>query len=183
MGPRTIFLDMDGVVADFVSAAIRLNTDTPPDKIIEKMRGSYDIEHALGIPPKEFWERISHDNHFWWQLELTPEAHDIVKLASDKVGSKNVYFLSSPSLCPWSHWGKASWIKEHFPTFMTRTILCNDKQLLARPASLLIDDSDAKVDKFRHSAGKAILLPRPWNSLFSYSNAPLDHLRKELNRA
>lgn len=44
-------------------------------------------------------------------------------------------------------------------------MLGEHKHLFAKRGSLLIDDNEAAVRKFREHGGSAILFPQPWNSL------------------
>ena len=74
--------------------------------------------------------------------------------------------MTTPVEDPESLAGKLEWIHKYFPEWMHRQYLMGpQKHLLAGPGSLLIDDSEENVEKFRQHDGQAILVPRPWNSL------------------
>jgi 5'(3')-deoxyribonucleotidase len=177
-----VFIDIDGVVADFVSAVIALH-GTSPESVIPYMRGSYDIQAHLGISAKKFWGAISEEPTFWEELDKTKEADQILETIRRRAGTNiEIFFLSAPSLSPLSHYGKAAWIKKHYPEYLSKLILTGHKYLLATRNSVLVDDSDAKIDAFRKAGGKAILFPRPWNSLHQFSEIPMSLFTKEVNR-
>jgi len=177
-----ILVDLDGVMADFVGAAIRLHRYQPAE-ILPNMKGSYDIEKILEIPAQDFWGKISEDILFWHGLEKTEEADSLLELVTKKPRSpEQVFFCSSPTTDPASHHGKAMWVKNHYPKYLRRLILCSQKHLLANRDTLLIDDSDANVEAFKKAGGRAVLVPRPWNSKHAFASDPLKLVRMELQR-
>lgn len=177
-----VLVDLDGVMTDFVGAALKLHRFTP-EEVLPHMRGKYDIEKILEIPARDFWRKISEDDLFWHELEKTEEADSLLELVSKRPRSpEQVFFCSSPTSDPASHHGKAMWVKKHYPVYLRRLILCSQKHFLANRDTLLIDDSDNNVDAFKKAGGRAILVPRPWNSLYAFSGNPLKLVRMELQR-
>lgn len=178
---KKVFLDLDGVVADFVSAVLDLHSLTP-EEVLPNMKGSYSIDKILNVSPTRFWKIIEEAPYFWEALEKTEEADQIFALLLKKFEPSQIYFLSAPSLSSDSHWGKAEWVRKHYPEYLNRLILTGHKHLLASRDAVLIDDSDKKVEAFRKAGGKAILFPRPWNSYYEFANLPLSLFSKEVNR-
>jgi 5'(3')-deoxyribonucleotidase len=158
----TCFIDIDGVLANFVEGVFDLYGI--PQNYVHQLRGNYDIISFLSVSVDSFWEKINRKSTFWEMLNLTDEAERIVELAEKYTHKRNVFLLSSPAVHPNCYNGKAAWVKEHFPDYMTRLILTGHKYLLAAPDRLLIDDSDRKLAKFQEHGGQTILIPRPWNS-------------------
>jgi 5'(3')-deoxyribonucleotidase len=158
---RVCFVDLDGVVADFVSHVIALHK-LDPAEITPQMQGSYDIEKILKMTTSEFWGAINDSPDFWETIPLTSDAKQIMKAIEDKFSE--IYFLSSPSLSPACHFGKAKWVAEHFPKYQNKLILTGHKHLLAKKDRVLIDDSDKNVNRFKAAGGKVSLYPREWNS-------------------
>jgi len=148
-----IFLDMDGVIVNFVKGMC-------------KMHGEPEIKEWLtpqifGLTIKQFWAPCNFTN-FWANLEWMPDGCKILRTA-EKIG--DVYILTAPTLSANSYSGKIKWIENNLIRYKHRTIICPCKELLAGNG-ILVDDSDKNVDTFRKAGGQAILVPRPWNSRF-----------------
>ena len=54
------------------------------------------------------------------------------------------------------------------------------KARLARPNTILIDDSDANVTAYREACCPAILVPRPWNSRYAEADRASEVVQCEL---
>lgn len=167
-----IFVDMDGVLTDFVGQCEilferKLNPWPEP--------GNYATDKLLGLTPTEFWGKIdSMKEVFWTGMRKTSEATQLLELCVRVAGKDNVAILTSPSQNPWCHYGKAMWIKNHFPSFQRNLLIGACKHMCAQQDSVLIDDYDENVAKFRGAGGSAILVPRPWNSSYMCANAVCD---------
>jgi FMN phosphatase YigB (HAD superfamily) len=154
---RVTFFDLDGVLADFVSGALRLHgrTDFPYADI------RWGIEEQLGIEPAKFWAPMG--SEFWAGLPLYDDGHAAFSLVARTVGPENVALLSSPCETPGCLDGKRAWVAKHLPEFRKRLFLGGAKHLFAGPGKVFVDDHDANVDAFRAAGGKAVQVPRPWN--------------------
>lgn len=153
-----IFVDLDGVIADFFSA-IRVRFDLPAD---------FCTEGRGFIPTFEQWNSIE-TVEFWQSVMPMEDANEILTVCEDLVGHFRVRILTSisPQLRPVLAQRKLEWIRHWFPNFLYSTIVTGDKSAFAEPTNLLIDDWEYQVLKFRNLGGKAILLPRPWNSEYN----------------
>jgi 5'(3')-deoxyribonucleotidase len=155
----TIFLDLDGVIADFITAAMSALNVTyytiPPDEPnIEKWPG-------VNVSTKEFWSAIDKTNEdFWFNILKYDYSDELVRLCHSY---GEVFFLTSPSRNPACLSGKMMWIKKHYPRMARNAIMTPAKYLCAAPNRVLIDDTEAKVDKFIEYGGSAILFPQPYN--------------------
>lgn len=176
---KNIFVDMDGVVTDFVGGVIKLH-NLDREETLSKMKGSYSINDILNLKPAEFWGRIDEDNTFWESLELLEEANTLMAVCEKHVGAHNTYFLSSPAMSPKCHYGKAAWVQKHFPKYINRLILTGHKYFLADRSRVLIDDSDKNLKPFIEHGGHAILVPRPWNSMHTVADKSLDLTTRRL---
>lgn len=155
-----IYLDMDGVLCDFVGAALRVHKRM--DALDAWPKGEWDIANVLGVKEHEFWARIDyHGEHFWADLQPYPWMNGLVKMLS--CYSIPIMIASSPSYDPYSAAGKLLWLDRYLPQFRRRYFFGGAKHLLASPWAVLIDDNDKNVDEFRKSGGKAVLFPQPWN--------------------
>jgi len=153
-----IFMDVDGVLADFAGSVIKyydLPRIDPPywDWVIDAYKKKYPDETE-----KSFWAGLEED--FWINLPELPEAKDILKL---------VKRFGEPVLltCPtWFSAGyRQAWIRKHYPDmfYSNRYIISPGKKYLSAPGRVLIDDSDQNIADWRAHGGSGILVPGSYN--------------------
>lgn len=157
MNVEYVFLDMDGVIVDFVPTTLERLGFRPDDY---DPKGQWDMEKVLGITVEEFWEAID-DIEFWSTLPKTEFFEPMMQLLRPYIEQKKVVLLSSPSRQSSPAAGKILWIEDNIPGMPY--IFTSKKSLLATPNRVLIDDSDKNIDYWRKAGGIGIRLPRPWN--------------------
>lgn len=167
-----IFLDIDGVLADFVGGAARLH------RADASTVRTWNFYEQWGLTSADFWGAMDYD--FWVNLPLTIEAHAIVDCCERAVGSGSICLLTARLENPGGMEGARDWVRRHFPQFGRRLLLGPAKEFCASPSSLLVDDSDNNCGAFVLAGGAACLLPRPWNQNRHLSSQPLDVLRQSL---
>lgn len=147
-----ILLDCDGVIADFVSAANRAHgRECVPQK--------YDWWAEWGISEQEFWRPL-YGRKFWMGIEPFPYARKLI-LRLQEFG--RVTIVTAPSDDPECAGAKADWLRFHFSIPQKSVIFGHRKYLLARPGSVLIDDSVRNVTEFAEHGGEAVLFPQSYN--------------------
>lgn len=183
-----VILDLDDVCNDFTLPALRhVGCDICVyDYDAFDPAWGFDIIKAANELPKQrtfrknlpngkfsltnFWGCFDLD--FWVNLPKSQEFHFLIDLAYNITG-KFPLLLTAPICGPKinSHntgqclVGKYHWIERNLPSEMHRNFLIGPpKECCAMPGSLLIDDSDDNVNKFRKVGGQAVLMPRPWNA-------------------
>lgn len=178
-----VFLDIDGVMADFVGGAMWLHGKPWPfvgDHCGDK---AWDVVKAWGMEPAEFWSPMGRE--FWAGLKKTTEADAVMHLLKKLVGVENVCFLTSPCLTPGCMEGKRDWVYQHYP-HVPIMIAAHSmtglpaKQFCANAHSMLIDDYTENVNKFARAGGGSFLFPRPWNSGWRDEQRAVQFLREEL---
>ena len=122
--PR-LFLDADGVLADFDDGARRL-LGTTPKAFIEK--------HGRG----EFWKRLAKAKNFYGSLR---QMHDAQRLF-DAVKHLKPTILTGLPLGKWAAPQKVEWAAEHFPGVPIITCMAADKHLHMHPGDVLVDDRE-----------------------------------------
>lgn len=135
---RVIFLDFDGVLADFDGRCMELFNE--PFSALEDRFGS---EGA--------WDLLFEvDPQFFRNLKPMADAHELYEGVLKTVESLGlaVYGLSG---CPSLHFEKSAhqkreWAKEHFPDLLVNTCLSKDKSKWMIAGDVIIDD----FDKHRH---------------------------------
>jgi FMN phosphatase YigB (HAD superfamily) len=173
---RNIFLDLDdtlnSLTLHILGTVCNLDIGTHdyhrfPSEVGYDIIAAYEKLKPAGFPEysvQEFWENVP--RIAWSHTPRAPEFDWLLDQSIGLVGPENVCLLTSPTKDPESLAGKLEWIHMNLPSFMHRQYLVGPrKHFCARPDSLLIDDSDENVKKFREHGGHAILVPRPWNSL------------------
>jgi len=175
--PIHCFLDLDGVLADFVGGICKAHNKPNPHTIGQS--GDWDIPKLWGMTEEEFYRPCEFEL-FWMELELTPEARNLYHGLRCAFGEDNITFLTKPTRSASAYSGKYRWIKKNFGC--SSKILMGEapKALLARPEHLLVDDYDKNVDEWRVAGGEAIMVPRPWNRLHAQAGDVLAHVDSEL---
>ena len=150
-----IFLDLDGVCANFVDSAIVANKlEFSHDDVTE-----YGFWSLAGISSNQFWKAIDSHPNFWEGMASYPWFERLKEM----VGQYEFHVCTSPSKSPSCFSGKATWIADNFGSQFRDFFLTPQKHLLAGPNRILIDDSDDKIQRFRNHGGHGILFPQPWN--------------------
>jgi hypothetical protein len=161
-----VYVDLDGVLCGTVEEMFRRfgRGKTP-----KEMQGSYDTSTLLGIPDP--WSQFGAD--FFAQAEWMVDGRPILNAVERIAQPRNVRICTCPTVETTSAAGKLAWIQNNLPTYRRRYALIVEKWWLANPDAILIDDCDEQVDRFIVAGGKAILVPRPWNSLYRFiGNTP-----------
>ena len=139
-----IFIDMDGVLADFFTEWGKLMGKKDWRDI-----GSENISKAL--------EKIKQTENFWLDLPLTSNAKNLINLVKQVKGEYNI--LSSPLPGdPKSEPHKRQWIKKNLNFFPPKKIFIrHDKESFATQSdgtpNILIDDYGVNVRKWEASGG------------------------------
>ena len=174
-----IFVDMDGVLADFYGRLAMLYNCKVEDMVIP---GEYNPMKKFGKPNEDLWEVVNRDReNFFAELEPYPWVESLLGLCEDAVGEENVAILTSPAKgvgqaveCVS---GKVRWIYRHIPRYYKRFFIGSEKEMVASPTSLLIDDSDLKIKRWKNAGGTGCLFPQLWNS-----NHKIRHDRMDLTK-
>jgi len=159
-----IFLDMDGVLTNCHLSALSyygLHIDEYPLNMRVK-----DIlaGNGIAVPADHdvFWESFTED--FWDALTKTDICDILLKTSVSIAGQENVFLATRPTLNPQSYSGKAIWVRENLPEWIWgQVIMTGNKEFLASPDALLVDDHPVNCEKFEAAGGTALLVPRPWN--------------------
>jgi len=122
---RRLFLDMDGVLADFDAGAKALLGTTPAE--FEARRGK-----------SEFWRRIAKAPNFYGTLPEMPDARRLF----EAVEHLQPTILTGLPLGKWAAPQKVAWAAEHLPGVPIITCMARDKHLHMKPGDVLVDDRE-----------------------------------------
>ena len=159
-GKKTIYLDLDGVCVDWMSAFLKVVNDPNMLSTWPKGKKYYDIKPM----PIEEYARIMKEqgSKFWANLKPYPWFKDMYDALSE-IG--DVCFLTSPGRESSAPTGKMEWFQETFGKEFDSFIITKQKHRLANLNSVLIDDTEAMINAFVRAGGKGILFPAPWNNV------------------
>ena len=122
--PR-LFLDADGVLADFDRGARELLGAGPKQFIARHGRGT-------------FWKRLANAKNFYGALEEMPDA----QLLFAAVKHLKPTILTGLPLGSWAAPQKVEWAAEHFPGVPIITCMARDKHKHMHPGDVLVDDRE-----------------------------------------
>jgi hypothetical protein len=122
--PR-LFLDADGVLADFDRGACELLGMKPK---------AYIAKHGRGA----FWKRLAKAENFYGSL---PETRDARRLF-DAVKHLKPTILTGLPIGNWAAPQKVKWAAKHFPGVPIVTCMARDKHRHMRPGDVLVDDRE-----------------------------------------
>jgi len=131
-----LFLDCDGVLADFDAGARALLGMTPRE---------FEARHGKG----EFWRRLANAPGFYANLPEMPDA----RLLFDAVAHLHPTILTGLPLGNWAAPQKLRWAAEHFPATKIITCMARDKYRHMAPGDVLVDDREDHRSKWEEAGG------------------------------
>jgi 5'(3')-deoxyribonucleotidase len=143
--PGEIYVDMDGVLADFFDSWAKL---MKVDKWWN-INKQHNIDDAL--------QKIRDTDNFWLNIPLTPNAKNLLNLIKQVKGSYNICSSPLPG-DPKSEPHKREWIKKHLAFFPPKNIyITHNKEQFAvqkdGTPNILIDDYGVNIRKWEDSGG------------------------------
>jgi hypothetical protein len=134
-----LFLDCDGVLADFDAGARQLLGLSPH---------AFEERHGR----REFWRRIARATDFYARLPLMADARQLF----DAVSHLGPIILTGLPLGNWAAPQKVRWAEEHFPGTHIITCMARDKYRHMKGADVLVDDRANHRDKWEDAGGTFI---------------------------
>ena len=126
---RQLYLDCDGVLADFDKGATAV-LGLPPK--------TYEARHGLG----RFWQKLATAPDFYFGLPLMDDAMELF----EAVRHLDPVILTGLPRGNWAADQKVRWAAQHFPGTRVITTMARDKRDQAQVGDVLVDD------QLRHSA-------------------------------
>jgi hypothetical protein len=140
-----IYLDMDGVIADFVKRYKELYNMEPKEAEANKK-----FNH--------FFDDFIQHNHFA-TLDIMPGAYDLIAfLRTLSLPTEILSSTASEKRDPLIRPQKLQWLESHAIGFKANLVPgAKNKAKFATPDSILIDDMERNCEDFRKAGGYAIL--------------------------
>lgn len=169
---KRILIDLDGVVADFVTGCMEVHNMPYPFTRIKGDVGWNFYRNIWDMSDEVFWEPLDYD--FWFNLKVLPYGNALVHYCAELIGINNICFVSSPAKKAGCLEGKRDWVHKHFPDVpMLLSVSAKSsfstppKEFCANEHTMLIDDHTPNVTRFKSMGGKGLIYPQPWNDHFS----------------
>ena len=123
-GPRQLYLDCDGVLADF---------DRGAEAVLGMHPRVFEARHGRG----PFWARLAQTSDFFARLPLMPGALELF----EAVRHLDPVILTGIPRGNWAAGQKVRWAAQHFPGTRIITCLAVDKREHCREGDVLVDDT------------------------------------------
>jgi len=120
-----LFLDCDGVLADFDAGARALLGMSPK---------AFEARHGRGA----FWKRLAAHGNFYGELEEMPDAQRLFQA----VRHLKPTILTGLPLGKWAAPQKERWAARHFSGVPIITTMARQKHLHMEPGDVLVDDRE-----------------------------------------
>jgi 5'(3')-deoxyribonucleotidase len=149
----TIYLDMDGVLADFNSAARRY---------LSASREEERAAAANGRWPVEKWRLLARQQHFYRDLPKTAIADRLVEQALQFEATlgwdiRILTAIPKGNDMPEVFQDKFEWINEYYPGLRVHFgPYSEDKQLHCQSGDILVDDRTSNCTEWRNAGGIAV---------------------------
>jgi hypothetical protein len=118
-----LFLDCDGVLADF---------DAGAEAVLGMSSAAFEERHGRG----EFWKRLANAPNFYGELPEMPDAQRLF----GAVKHLKPTILTGLPLGRWAAPQKERWAARHFPGVPIITTMARQKHLHMDPGDVLVDD-------------------------------------------
>lgn len=148
MNKKTFYLDIDGVIADWVTNAT---------KII-----GYELTDPRSYYPPEDWVKLRDHQRLFLNLPKMKHADEMVSLARkfrDVLGYELLFLTAIPHYndVHWAFWDKMLWAQERYPDIPVHFgPYSQDKQKHCRPGDILVDDRIDNCEQWEQAGGIAV---------------------------
>ena len=142
----TLYLDMDGVVADFDEYALR----------------THSIPAMGGVYPPEIWEKIAQNKRIYRELKKTSYADMLVETCRELAQSKKwqlIFLTAVPkgNDVKWAFYDKMIWAQLLYPGIPVHFgPYSKDKYKHCSEGDILIDDRLSNINDWKNAGGVGI---------------------------
>ncbi len=137
---RRIYLDCDGVLADF---------DKSAEAILGKPPAAFEAEHG----GKLFWKLLAQAPDFFGRLEPMSDAFELY----EAVKHKSPVILTGMPVGDWAAPQKRRWAARHFPGVPIITTMAALKREHCHPGDVLVDDRIKHRHLWVEAGGKFVV--------------------------
>jgi 5'(3')-deoxyribonucleotidase len=167
----TIYIDMDGVLADFDTRMKEIMDLTPEDW----------AQHAhTNRWPNNKWKRVRDLPHYFRDLPKMARADQLMDLAyrfRDTFGWRLRALTAVPhdNDFPECFQDKIDWMREHYPDLRVWFgPYSEDKQMRSQPGDILIDDRRINIEQWENRGGTGIHVTKDYELALTQLRAIFD---------
>ncbi len=159
---KTIYLDMDGVVADWEAGAAEIV--------------GYYSEYPEKPYPQTDWEKIRSHQRIFRDLPKMKRADEMVELARkfrDELDWKLLFLTAVPHYndIHWAYYDKVMWAHERYPDIPVHFgPFSQDKKNHANPGDILVDDRFDNCNSWREVGGIAVRVTKYYSEALKELN-------------
>ena len=161
---RTIYIDMDGVVADF---------DTFVSSLLERPIGW----EATSDLSDEEWKKLASVDRLYYKLPMMPDATKLIAYIKSLNTRYHIEFLTAiprRTTIPSAQADKQAWVDKYFPGMkMNIGPYSHDKQKWCTPGDILIDDRPSNIEQWTAAGGIAVYHTGDVDASIKYLNKVL----------
>ncbi len=142
----TLYLDMDGVVADFDGYAYE----------------RFGLAPSGGVYPDEVWDLLAANHRLYRDLPKTPYADLLVqtcRILTMRHDWDLLFLTAIPkdNDMPWAFYDKMKWVDAYYPDIPVHFgPYSKDKHVHCRPGDILVDDRTSNCEEWQAAGGIAI---------------------------
>lgn len=159
-----VLLDVDGVLADFVSAFLAAVEDATGTAYLPSDVTQWDIGKAIGLSPSAeacVYDRYVRARGFCAGIKPYPGAKDAVTALAEVA---EIYACTSPmKRAPFWKDERETWLAEHFGIDAHNVIFVHEKKMVR--GAMIVDDKLAHVESWalHNPLGTGVLWKMPFN--------------------
>ena len=145
---KTLFLDMDGVVADWMTGAA---------KVV-----GYEMADPQAYYPPEDWAKVRENQRMFRHLPKMKHADQMVDIARkfrDQCGWELLFLTAVPHYndIHWAFWDKVLWVQDYYPDIPVHFgPYSGDKAKHCKPGDILVDDRPSNIEEWNNAGGRGI---------------------------
>ena len=161
---NVIYVDMDGVVADF-------------DTFVSNLLGRPIGWGTTSDLSDEEWKKLASVDRLYYHLPLMPGATKLIAYVKSLNTRFYVGFLTAiprRTTIPSAHADKLAWVDKYFPGMrMDIGPYSHDKQKWCIPGDILIDDRPSNIAEWTAAGGIAVYHTGDVNATIKYINSTI----------
>lgn len=145
-----LFLDLDGVIADFDQHCINLFGHDP---------------RKGGISDSVFWDMVETVEDFWETIPVKFGAEDLMEVAAPY---KPIFLTGVPLGVNGerAHAQKPVWVQKHIGDYQVITTMSRLKPtFMKNPGDILVDDRYRMIKKWEEAGGRGVIYKNPHESV------------------
>lgn len=172
-----IILALTGTVADWHRSVCEYYGKP---QLLSSHTNSRNFYELLGVTEQQYQKDVTATGGaFWASMHEQPYCIDLFR-ALTKFGK--ITITADPLGDPMAAMGQIRWMQKRFGQKFNNVQIGGRFDMLASPSTLLIDDTEDRLDAFHNRGGQCVLFPKFWNNNSKFSETPIDLVVHAINK-